>query len=149
MDKEAAIDGVESGKYYAAVIVPEDFSQKISSVLTSKVERPVLQYYVNEKKNAIATKITDKGVESIQHQINETFISSTSKVMGTVLNDYSDEWSTDKETNRNDAVGSLTDVKGDLNQLVDTISMLQSSLRTVDSLNNGGEGNPSRCQQAD
>lgn len=140
VDKETAIDGVESGKYYAAVIVPQDFSQKISSVLTSRVERPVLQYYVNEKKNAIATKITDKGVESIQQQINETFISSTSKVMGTVLNDYSDEWSTNKETNRNDAVGSLTDVKGDLNQLVDTITMLQSSLRTVDSLNNGVKG---------
>lgn len=140
VDQPTAMDGVESGKYYAAVIVPEDFSQKIASVLTSKVERPVLQYYVNEKKNAIATKITDKGVESIKQQINETFISSTSKVMGTVLNDYSDKWSSNKDTNRNDAVSSLTDVKGDLNQLVDTIAMLQSSLQAADSLNHGVKG---------
>ncbi|GLC78384.1 YhgE/Pip family protein [Lacrimispora brassicae] len=140
VNKEEAIDGVESGKYYAAVIVPEDFSQKISSVLTSHIERPVLQYYVNEKKNAIATKITGKGVESVQQQINETFINSTSKVVGKILNKYSADWDTDKETDRNDAVSSLTKVKGDLNQLVDTITMLQSTLRTVNSLNDGMKG---------
>ncbi|WP_077612575.1 YhgE/Pip domain-containing protein [Clostridium sp. Marseille-P2415] len=140
VDKEEAIGGVESGKYYAAVIVPEDFSQKISSILTSHIERPALQYYVNEKKNAIATKITGKGVESVQQQINETFINSTSKVIGKVLNGYSDDWSTDKETNRSNAISSLTDAKTDLNQLADTINMLQSTLRTVNSLNDGMKG---------
>jgi len=120
VNKEEAIDGVESGKYYAAVIVPEDFSQKLSSVLTSDIERPVLEYYVNEKKNAIATKITGKGVESVQQQINETFINSTSKVAGKALNKYSTNWDTDKETDRDDAISTLTDVKTDLNQLVDT-----------------------------
>lgn len=140
VNKEEAIDGVEAGKYYAAVIVPEDFSQKISSVLTSHIERPMLQYYVNEKKNAIATKITGKGVESVQQQINETFINSTSRVVGKILNKYSDGWDTNKETDRNDAVSSLTEVKADLNQLVDTITMLQSTLRTVNSLNDGMKG---------
>jgi len=140
VNKEEAIDGVESGKYYAAVIVPEDFSQKISSVLTSNIERPVLEYYVNEKKNAIATKITGKGVESVQQQINETFINSTSKVAGKALNKYSTNWDTDKETDRDDAVSTLTDVKTDLDQLVDTITMLQSTLRTVNSLNGGMKG---------
>ncbi len=140
VDSSDAIDGVESGKYYAAVVVPEDFSQKISSVLTTDIERPVLQYYVNEKKNAIATKITDKGVETVQQQINETFINTTSKVISKVLNNYSDDWSTDKETDRSDAISSLNDVKKDLNQLVDTITMLQSTLRTVNSLNDGVKG---------
>ncbi len=140
VSRDEAIDGVESGKYYAAVVVPEDFSRKISSVLTSHIERPVLQYYVNEKKNAIATKITGKGVESVQQQINETFINSTSKVVGKILNKYSDEWGIDKETDRNDAVSSLATVKEDLNQLVDTIAMLQSTLRTVNSLNDGMKG---------
>lgn len=140
VEKANAIDGVQSGKYYAAVVIPEDFSQKISSVLSSKIERPVLQYYVNEKKNAIATKITDKGVETVQLQINETFINTTSKVMAKVLNKRSEDWSTDKETNRNDAVGTLTDAKKDLAQVSDTISMLQSTLKTVNSLNDGVKG---------
>lgn len=140
VDKEEAIDGVESGKYYAAVVVPEDFSKKISSILTAHVERPVLQYYVNEKKNAIATKITGKGVESLQQEINENFINSTSKVVGKILNKRSEDWSTDKESDRNDAISSLTDVKADLNQLVDTVTMLKSTLHSVNSLNDGIKG---------
>ena len=140
VDKEEAMDGVESGKFYAAVIVPEDFSQKISSVLTSHIERPVLQYYVNEKKNAVATKITGKGVESVQQQINETFISSASKVMGKLVNGYSDDWSSRKDTDRGDAVSSLNEIKDSLNQLTDTIGMLKATLHTVNSLNDGVKG---------
>ncbi|RFZ78408.1 YhgE/Pip domain-containing protein [Lacrimispora amygdalina] len=140
VDKDEAMDGVESGKFYAAVIVPEDFSQKISSVLTSHIERPVLQYYVNEKKNAVATKITGKGVESVQQQINETFISSASKVMGKLVNGYSDDWSSRKDTDRGDAVSSLNEIKDSLNQLTDTIGMLKATLHTVNSLNDGVKG---------
>ena len=137
VDQEEALEGVESGKYYAAVMVPEDFSQKLSSVLTSHVEHPVLQYYVNEKKNAIATKITDKGVESVQKQINETFINSTSNAIGKVLNKYSGDWRENKETGRERSVKSLTDAKADLKGLSDTISLLQSTLKTVNHLNEG------------
>ena len=140
VDKDEAMDGVESGKYYAAVVVPEDFSTKISSVLTSHIERPVLQYYVNEKKNAVATKITDKGVASVQQQINETFISSSSKVMGKLINGYSDDWSTRKDTDRGDAITSLNEIKDSLNQLTDTIGVLKGTLRTVNSLNDGVKG---------
>lgn len=140
VEGNAAIDGVQSGKYYAAVVIPEDFSQKISSVLTTNIERPVLQYYVNEKKNAIATKITNKGVETVQQQINETFINTTSKVMAKVLNNKSEDWSTNKETDRNDVVSSLTDAKDDLSQISDTITILQSTLKTVNSLNDGVKG---------
>jgi putative membrane protein len=140
VEGDAAIDGVQSGKYYAAVVIPEDFSQKISSVLTTNIERPVLQYYVNEKKNAIATKITNKGVETVQQQINETFINTTSKVMAKVLNNKSEDWSTDKETDRNDVVSSLTTAKDDLSQISDTITILQSTLKTVNYLNDGVKG---------
>lgn len=140
VEGDAAIEGVQSGKYYAAVVIPEDFSQKISSVLTTNIERPVLQYYVNEKKNAIATKITNKGVETVQQQINETFINTTSKVMAKVLNNKSEDWSTDKETDRNDVISSLTTAKDDLSQISDTITILQSTLKTVNSLNDGVKG---------
>ncbi len=137
VDKEEALDGVESGEFYAAVMVPVDFSQKLTSVLTSHVERPVLQYYVNEKKNAIATKITDKGVESVQKQINETFINSTSNAIGKVLNGYSEDWRENKETGRDRSVKSLAEVQSDLKGLGDTITLLQSTLKTVNSLNQG------------
>ena len=54
--KDAAIEGVKSGKYYAAIIIPQDFSESLLSVLSGKIETPELQYYINEKLNAIAPK---------------------------------------------------------------------------------------------
>ncbi len=81
-NQEEAIAGVKSGKYYAAVVIPEDFSQDMTSVLRKDITRPQIEYYVNEKKNAIAPKITDKGAGAIQQQVNETFISQIVTVMG-------------------------------------------------------------------
>ncbi len=86
VDEKEAVEGVKSGKYYAALVIPSDFSNKISSVLTGDIQKPVLQYYVNEKKNAIAPKITDKGMSSLQQTINQTFIKESSKAVLKVLN---------------------------------------------------------------
>ena len=135
VESEDAMDGVESGKYYAAVVLPEDFSEKLSSVLTSNVERPVLRYYVNEKKNAVATKITNAGVQAVQKQINETFISSSSLVIGKVLNEYSDIWSEHKDTARADSIENISKAQEDVRQLLDTVQLLKSTLETTDSLN--------------
>ena len=73
-DSKTAQKGVKSGKYYAAIVIPEDFSQKMMSVFSSEAEHPDLTYYENEKENAIAPIITGKGATAVQKQINETFI---------------------------------------------------------------------------
>ena len=80
VDTDEAIKGARSGKYYAAIVIPKDFSEKMSSLLEDDVKIPQIDYYVNEKKNAIAPKITDKGVSSIQHQINETFVQTITEI---------------------------------------------------------------------
>ena len=51
---DAAKEGVRAGDYYAAIIIPKDFSSNLTSMLTGTFEQPQLEYYVNEKKNAIA-----------------------------------------------------------------------------------------------
>lgn len=80
VDTDKAIKGAKSGKYYAAIVIPPDFSEKLSSILEDNVKMPQIDYYVNEKKNAIAPKITDKGVSSIQNQINETFVQTITEI---------------------------------------------------------------------
>ena len=50
--EDEAIDGVRSGEYYAAVVIPKNFSSNLLSVLTKTPEHPQLDYYVNEKRNA-------------------------------------------------------------------------------------------------
>ena len=66
--KSKAMKGVKSGEYYAAIVIPEDFSQKMMSVFSSEAEHPDLTYYENEKENAIAPIITGKGATAVQKQ---------------------------------------------------------------------------------
>ena len=64
VDKDKAVEGVKSGKYYAAIIIPDDFSARLTDFLSGKIEKSEIVYYVNEKKNAIAPKITDTGAQT-------------------------------------------------------------------------------------
>lgn len=71
---EKAIEGVRSGKYYAAIIIPEDFSTNAMSFANGSFKNPSLHYYENVKKNAIAPKILGKAKTAVEQQINATFI---------------------------------------------------------------------------
>lgn len=71
---DEAIEGVYSGEYYAALVVPENFSKNLISFLSDSMEHPQLKYYCNQKANAIAPKITDKAKTAVQQQVNQTFI---------------------------------------------------------------------------
>lgn len=87
VSKDAAIKGVKSGEYYAAIIIPQDFSESLLSVLSGKIETPELEYYINEKLNAIAPKITSSGASTIQTQVNNTFSSVASETIAEILKD--------------------------------------------------------------
>ncbi|MBQ1546906.1 MAG: YhgE/Pip domain-containing protein [Lachnospiraceae bacterium] len=72
--EDEAIDGVTSGKYYAALVIPKDFTYNMYNVFTEDVNRPTLSFYQNQKKNPIASKITDTVVENLQASITEKYI---------------------------------------------------------------------------
>ncbi|MFR4970662.1 MAG: YhgE/Pip domain-containing protein [Lachnospiraceae bacterium] len=55
-----------------------DFTRDMMSVFTSDVTHPSI-VYINEKENAIAPKVTEKGANAVQQQVNDTFIETVSK----------------------------------------------------------------------
>ena len=73
-NREEALAELNKGNVYATIIIPEDFSKKILTLIDKEPVKPQLEYYVNEKINAIAPKITDKGAATIQSQITSSFI---------------------------------------------------------------------------
>ena len=82
---ENAREGVANGEYYAAIVIPEGFSRSIISVLSGKIKRPRIEYYCNEKKNAISPKVTDSGATALQTRINETFVKVVSGVVSDTI----------------------------------------------------------------
>ena len=99
VERQEAIKGVKSGEYYAAIIIPEDFSNSLLSVLSGNIKSPQLDYYINEKKNAIAPKFTDTGATTVQQEINDTFSSIAAQTISEIVQ------------------GSAKDLTGNVNKL--------------------------------
>ncbi|MEK5439702.1 MULTISPECIES: YhgE/Pip domain-containing protein [Paenibacillus] len=85
VDAEAAHNGVKRGDYYASIVIPADFSTRMTGILEGRIVKPEIEYTVNEKINAIAPKITDKGASSITTQISENFTETISETVFTAL----------------------------------------------------------------
>ncbi|WP_434290297.1 YhgE/Pip family protein [Clostridium botulinum] len=86
VDEKEAEKGVKYGKYYASIMIQEDFSYKILSITRDKQEKPTLIYSVNEKSNAVAPKITSKGVTTIQSEVTKTFVKTVNGIIFEMFN---------------------------------------------------------------
>ncbi|KAA8832346.1 YhgE/Pip domain-containing protein [Bifidobacterium tissieri] len=79
-DPDKAEDGVRSGDYYAAIVIPDSFSADMMTLFSPKVKHAKLKYYTNEKINAIAPHVTDEGADTITNQIDSTFAKTIGQV---------------------------------------------------------------------
>ncbi len=137
--EEKATSGVKSGKYYAAIVIPKDFSNKMMSVFSEKVEKPEITYYSNAKENAIAPKVTDKGAGAVQRQVNEVFIETVSDTTLTVLQAVSNMTQAsgaetivgNLNTNLNQIAGDLTASAGLLESFSDMTGSAQKLLNST------------------
>ena len=85
-DENEAVEGVKAGKYYAAFVVPSDFTQDLADVLDGNTDKAHIAYYVNEKANAVAPKVTDTGSTTIDDQISNQFVEAN-RSHGVVVED--------------------------------------------------------------
>ncbi|MEI3612549.1 YhgE/Pip domain-containing protein [Pseudogracilibacillus sp. SO30301A] len=86
VDREKAMDEVQYGNYFAVIIVPENFSETLGTVIRTEPEKAQIEYYVNEKINAIAPKITEKGASVIVEQISSEFIATVNGIIFDMFN---------------------------------------------------------------
>lgn len=71
--KEDAIAGTTSGEYYAAMVLPEDFSERMLTFYTAGSQRTQVDYYTNDKSNPLAPLITSEGADDLTAKINAEF----------------------------------------------------------------------------
>ncbi len=107
-----ALNGINSGKYYAAIVIEEDFSEAMNTALTDNFQNPHITYYENEKKNAVATKITDTAVDTLRKSINQQFIEVLTGRVFEATNTVSKDISKDSAFDR--FVGSLEEINRNL-----------------------------------
>ncbi|WP_418754981.1 YhgE/Pip family protein [Eubacterium ventriosum] len=132
VSEDKAISGVKSGEYYAAIVIPDNFSESMVSFLSGKIEQPEFDYYLNEKKNAIAPKITDTGANTIQQQVNTEFVSATAGTVADILNGSVSGIGTKLDDVQNDISTKISTVSDNLKEYE---KALDSFNKTVDSSN--------------
>ncbi len=77
---DEAVAGVRSGEYYAALVIPKEFSADLMTVFSDDIAEPKIVYYDNEKENAIAQRVTSTGANTLQETIDETFTETVASV---------------------------------------------------------------------
>lgn len=84
--KKQLDEGVKTGKYYAGIYVPKNFSKDLISFVDGKIQKPTIIYSSNDKINAIAPKITSAGATTLQSTISEEFVQTVAKTLMSSLN---------------------------------------------------------------
>ncbi|OUO21754.1 YhgE/Pip domain-containing protein [Collinsella sp. An307] len=134
-DEETAKYDLSAGKYYAAFIIPRDFTQRLAGVLEGTPEPAHIDYLVNEKLNAVAPKVTDTGATTLENEIASQFVSVaggavTEKLKGAVNTaaDEADDARGTVEQSLTQSASLLRDLAGTLDKTSDTIGASRTAV---------------------
>ena len=117
VDEKDALDGVRSGRYYAAFVIPEDFTATLAGVLDGRPEQARIAYYVNEKANAVAPKVTDTGATTLEDEISGEFVSVAGSAVTERLQAAAGAAATNADAARAGAESTLRTAQEDLDAL--------------------------------
>ena len=131
--REEALEGVRSGKYYAALIVPSDFTGDFVSILDTDLRHPQIEYYENEKKNAIAPKITNKAKTAVQDEINATVVETVTNAVTTVSS-VCRALGLDADDVSQGVIEKLSSAQNSLRALEETLTAMQTLADQTDSI---------------
>lgn len=139
VSEEEAVDGAKSGKCYAAVVIPKDFSRDMLRFYMDDSERAQITYYSNEKKNAISPKITMTGADTVSEKVNTVFAQSISEVMLSVAESVS-RYADDMDVHGQ--IAALADhinaMSEDTNRVADVVEMYSGTLESAQRLLDSG-----------
>ncbi len=127
--EEKAIEGVKSGKYYSALVIDEQFTYSMYHGVAQNIANPKITYYLNDKKNAVATKITDSAASTVKSSINKQFIQVLAEQVFTETNEMSTKMQ-DEDT-LGQFISKLEAVSDNLKQYDDMITTFMNGNATL------------------
>ena len=112
---------VERGDSYAAFVIPASFSRDLTGIVDGTYVKPNIQYYVNEKNNAVAPKITGAGATALDRQINSAFVSTVAKVLSEKASEAGVSIANDADQKRSDVSASVSEASAKLGSASQTL----------------------------
>lgn len=80
VSEDEAVEGTKSEEYYAAIVLPADFSQRMLTFISPDAKPVDIDLYVNEKKNALSSLITGEAATEVSTQINTSFTQTLNEI---------------------------------------------------------------------
>lgn len=133
--EEDALDGARSGKYYAAVVIPQSFSKDMMTFYSPEVDHASILYYTNEKKNVVAPKLTERGADDVANKINTIFVEKISEAglnVASSLVRYSDNEGVPQQIDQ--LADNIASISKRLDQASEVVSGYASLLSSSQSL---------------
>ena len=85
---EEAVEGVRSGKYYAAIVFESNFTYNMYHFEQALLDdKEPITFYENAKKNAVAAKISETAASNVQESIKTKYLET---VFGRIFDDTND-----------------------------------------------------------
>lgn len=132
VDYEEASSGVKSGKYYASIVIPSNFTDDILSIGEGDIRQGTLEVTINDKINTVAPKIIGTGTTILQYELNSEITSVIDTVIFGKLKDIGNIVAANKQ----EILGAKRFVI-DLDNNMDTISAkIKEAYLVVGSANN-------------
>ena len=125
------------------MVVPKHFSKNLLSFVDGKIHKPKLDYYVNEKINAVAPKITSTGATTLQNKISDEFISTAAKTLVKAFNKAGIKLDqnlpmirrfTSLVTNTNDQLPTIEKYLAEVDQLQAKMPAIRAKLQTANEM---------------
>lgn len=130
--KDQALEGARSGEYYAAIVLPKDFSQSMFTFYAGGAAPANITLHTNEKKNPLSANLTTQGAQGVTAQINTTFSQTLAEATVGIAEDVSSFLDTadtqaalDRLNNRLETLGAQ------LNSGANTFSSLSTLVGSV------------------
>ena len=129
---DEAIEGVRSGRYYAAVVFEDNFTYNMYHFEQALLDdRAPLTYYENQKRNAIAPKITQTAATNLQQSIKTKYLETVFGFIFDETNEIADDIS-EGET-ADDVIARLADLRDTLRAYDSAISAFTGKSASIHS----------------
>ncbi|KAA0550000.1 YhgE/Pip domain-containing protein [Bacillus sp. BGMRC 2118] len=135
VSSEEAMEGLEKNNYYLVIVIPEDFSEKATTVLSSNPTKLELKYIQNEGLNFLASKVTESATVQIREELANKVTTKYVTEMFTSLEEVASGFKEAAEGSTQLAEGTTELLQGtnELNQSV------TSKLADISKLANGSK----------
>ena len=130
VSEEEALKGLDDQKYYMVVEIPEDFSQKVTTVLDANPQVPELRYIQNEGLNYMGSQVTNSAVERIREQLGDKITATYARTVFSKFTDIETGFASGADGSQqihdgtvqlaegtNTLLSSLTEKSDDINKL--------------------------------